>query len=246
MLRSPLAIADQQAILDLPATRLRLENHRDAVTPGRRVDHSLLVSAGWAARFDQLANGCREIVASYIPGDMCDLHSVVAPLPGWGIQALGTTEFFQIPHSALRRLVDTSPAIAMAFWRDTTADASILAKWVCNRGRRQSLGRLAHLLCELSLRVEQASLGSRTHFELLVTQSQLADMLGVTPVHTNRVMQMLRQSGIISTLGVMITIHDWGTLARMGEFDPGYLLLGNHNARPDAVADGDVTISAFE
>lgn len=245
LLRSSLSASERQAILELPCTRLRVDSHRDAVVPGRPVDHALLVSAGWAARYDQLANGCREIVAVYVPGDMCDLHSVVAPVPGWGVQALGTTEFFQVPHSALQRLVDNSPAIATAFWRDTTTDASILAKWVCNRGRRQSLGRLAHLICELSLRLEQAEVGTRTHFKLLVTQPQLAEMLGVTAVHTNRVLQMLRQSRLISTLGPMITIHDWDRLARLGEFDPAYLLLEKPQRRRDQPF-GATTVTASE
>ena len=236
-------MADQQAILDLPTSPMRLENHRDAVVPGRRVDHSLLVTNGWAARYDQLASGCREIVAVYVPGDMCDLHSVPAPLPGWGVQALGATDFLRIPHTALCKLVADSPAIAMAFWRDTTADSSILAKWVCNRGRRQAIGRLAHLLCELGIRLEQAEVGSRTHFEMPLNQSQLAEMIGVTPVHTNRVMQMLRQTGVISTLGTAVSITKWAELVRIAEFDPAYLLLETVSGA--RISDLDTIVTAF-
>ena len=230
--RSELSRTDQQRILDLPSNRLRLDNSRDAVVPGRRVNHALLVTKGWAARFDQLANGCREIVAVYVPGDMCDLHSVVAPLPGWGIQALRSTEFLQVPHAALRNLVDTSPEIAKAFWRDTTADASILAKWVCNRGRRQAIRRIAHLFCELAIRSEGAKLGSRAAFDLPITQAQLAEMLGITAVHTNRVLQSLRQTNVVSTQGDRVSICSWDQLVHIAEFDPAYLLLEKQNSRP--------------
>lgn len=244
LLRSQLSASDRAAVLKLPFAQQRVDLHRDVIVPGTTVEHCLLVASGWAARFDQLASGYREIVAVYLPGDMCDLHSLAVPTAGWGIQALGNTEFLQVPHASLRTIVERSPDLGRAFWRDTTADASILAKWVCNRGRRQSLRRLAHLLCELGIRSEQAGTGTRTLFELRATQNQLAEMLGVTPVHTNRVLQMVRQSQLVSTVGTMIHVHDWEKLVRLGEFDPAYLLLDRIPERSGSA--GRLTVTASE
>ena len=223
--RSQLSPHEQQAVLDLSSQTSHAGAYRDIVSPGQRVDHSCLIVDGLAARFDQMRDGRRQLTALHLPGDMCDLHSVVAPIPGWGIQALTATTVAHIPHSALRALVTSHPAIALAFWRDTTLDASILAKWTANLGRKDSLGRLAHLLCEVALRSEQAGLGTTGAFPLPATQAQLADALGITPVHVNRMFQRLRKDALVRCEGRMVHIGDWSRLATIADFDPGYLLI---------------------
>ena len=224
-LRSRLSEADQAAVLALPVRERSVGAHRDIVRPGQKIDHACLVASGLAGRFDQLANGHRQITALHIPGDMCDLHSVVAPRAGWGIEALSDSVVADVPHAALTSLAAEHPRIAFAFWRDTVADASILAKWISALGRRGAKARLAHLLCEMGLRMEQAGLGQRDHYRLETTQAQLADVLGVTPVHLNRVFQQLRAEGLVSTNGAEIVVPHHGSLCRMAEFDPQYLLL---------------------
>ena len=225
LLRSRLSDAEQAAILALPGRERRVAAHRDIVRPGQKMDHACLVANGLAGRFDQLANGQRQITALHIPGDMCDLHSVVVPRAGWGIEALSDSVVVDVPHAALAGLAAEHPRIAFAFWRDTVADASILAKWISALGRRGAKARLAHLLCEMGLRMEQAALGERDRYRLDTTQAQLADVLGITPVHLNRVFQTLRAAGQVSTRGAEILIPDNSALRRMAEFDPQYLLL---------------------
>jgi CRP-like cAMP-binding protein len=126
----------------------------------------------------------------------------------------------------LRRVAKEYPAIAEAFWRDCVVDASILSQWVVNVGRRDARMRLAHLLCEVAVRMEQAGLGNRAAFELNVTQTQLADALGLTSVHVNRVLQALRREGLIATRSREVRILDWDRLAALGEFDGVYLETG--------------------
>jgi CRP-like cAMP-binding protein len=92
------------------------------------------VVEGLVGRFDQMKDGRRQISALYIPGDMCDLHSTVMPVAGWGLEAITTTTVLHVPHYDLRNLATEFPNVALAFWRDTTADASVLAKWVGNSG----------------------------------------------------------------------------------------------------------------
>jgi len=180
---------------------------------------------GLAGRFDQLANGHRQITALHIVGDMCDLHSVAVPHAGWGIEALSTTTTLRIQHAPLRELTIQFPAIAFAFWRDTVADASILSKWISALGRRGAKSRLAHLICEMGIRMEQAGLGSRTHFRLPATQAQLADVLGLTAVHLNRTVQALRRDGALFTEGSEVKVSDLDSLSEIAQFDPQYLLL---------------------
>ena len=225
MLRSPLTKAEQEAILALPGEEVRTPAHRDIVRPGHRSVYSCLVVDGLVGRFDQLANGHRQITALHIVGDFCDLHSLAVPETGWGIESLTESVVRMVPHEELRVLVDRSPAIAMAFWRDTVVDSSVLAKWNSALGRRSAKARLAHLLCEMGLRFEQAGLGRHDDFEFAITQSQLADVVGVTAVHLNRTIQALRQDGLLVTSGSRFRLPDRKRLCQVAQFDPNYLLL---------------------
>ena len=225
LLRNDLTEGEQAAILGLRGTISRLGAHRDQIGPGQMVDYSCLVVDGLAARFDQLANGMRQFTAVHLPGDMCDLHSVPAPVSGWGIEALAPTAFLRIPHKDLRQLTVDYPAIAAAFWRDTIVDASILAKWISALGRRSAPARLAHLLCEVGLRMEQSGEGSRNHFVFRATQGHIADLLGISAVHVNRTLQSLRASGLVRAEHYTYQIDDFDALAAFAEFNSAYLLL---------------------
>ena len=225
MLRSLLSQEEREAILALEGREVFTAAHCDIVRPGQTVDFACLVIDGLAGRFDQLANGHRQITALHIPGDMCDLHSVAVPHAGWGIEALTGTNTLRVAHEALRELTIKFPAIAYAFWRDTIADASILAKWISALGRRSAKARMAHLICEMGIRIEQANLGTRNLFRLPATQAQLADVLGVTTVHLNRTFQTLRRDGLLFTDGTTIQVPDFDRLRSTAEFDIQYLLL---------------------
>lgn len=226
LLRSALGPQERAAILGLSGQSKRFQVNHDIVSPGKVVDHACLIVSGLAARYDQMADGERQITAFYVPGDLSDLHSVVAPVAAWGIVALTQTQTTFIPHDELRSLVERYPAIALAFWRDTAADGSILAKWVGNLGRRDARARLAHLLCEMALRFEAAGVGSREHFRFDVSQLNLADALGLTSVHVNRTLQSMRAEGLIRTEGRDFFVDDWPRLTRFARFDPDYLLVG--------------------
>ena len=240
--RSSLEPEEQQAILNVSYKVNQVRPRTDIVSPGETITQACLVGKGLAARFDQMRDGKRQIVAFHLPGDMCDLHSVVAPTAGWGIAALTASTVLHIPHADLRRLAVDFPAIGLAFWRDGTVDGSILAKWVGNLGRQDARARLAHVLCEIATRMHCAGLAdSRTCFTFDATQEQLADAVGLTAVHVNRTMQALRRDGLIETRGHTIDVKDWEGLAATAEFDPAYLLLDDHaewTTRPTTTHSG--------
>jgi CRP-like cAMP-binding protein len=227
--RSALTDEEQRAILELPCRVVNVRPRTDIVSPGETVDHACLVGKGMVARFDQMRDGRRQIVAFHIPGDMCDLHSVVAPTAAWGMAALTQSTVLHVPHKEIRRLAVSHPTVALAFWRDGTVDSSILAKWIGNLGRQDARARVAHMLCELGMRLEVAGLAiERTCFTLDLTQEQLADAVGLTPVHVNRTMQALRRMDLIGTSGRTVNVKSWDGLAEEAEFNPDYLLLDDH------------------
>lgn len=163
--RSVLSQPEQDAILSLRGRPMQARANVDIVSPGEITGHACLVVDGLVGRFGQLVDGRRQITAFHVAGDMCDLHSVVFPKVGWSLQALTTTTMLEVSHAELRSLARQFPAIAEAFWRDCAVDASILSQWVVNVGRRDARTRLAHVLCEMAVRMEQAGLGSRAVYE---------------------------------------------------------------------------------
>lgn len=225
MRRSALTTEEQVAILKLAGSSHRYAANADIVSPGENVETACLVARGLVGRYDQRLDGQRQVTSFYIPGDMCDLHSVVAPKASWSITAATKATVIRVPHRQLRDLCVLYPSIALAFWRDGTADASIFAKWVGNLGRKSAKERITHLFCEMGLRLEAAGLGSRTAFQLPVTQSQLGDATGLTAVHVNRSLQEIRARGLLSFSQGRVEIPNWDAVAALAEFDPAYLIL---------------------
>ncbi len=223
LLRSVLSPDEQTVILGLRSRISRAPHHADLVRPGQLIDNVSLVVDGLVGRYEQMKEGSRQITALNIPGDMCDLQSVVSPVAAGGLQALSPATILHISHEDLRAAATAHPAIALAFWRDTSVDAAVLAKWTGNIGCKDATTRLAHLFCELGCRMEQAGLGSRTSYPFLVTQEQLADVLGMTSVHVNRTLQGLRRNGLVTVSAKTVQIAHWDDLAALAEFDPVYL-----------------------
>ena len=221
--RSVLTEHEQQAVLNLPGQAEQVHSNRDFVPLGEHVDHACLVVAGIVGRFDQNGEGARQITAMHIPGDICDLHSVVQPLATSALQALSVATILRVPHTAIRAEAGRYPALAETFWRDCTVDAAILAEWVVNVGRRDAKTRIAHLLCEMASRLHANAGGNDFVFDLPVTQAQLADATALTAVHVNRTLQSLRADGLIEWRQSIVRVPQWDALVERAEFDAAYL-----------------------
>ena len=141
------------------------------------------------------------------------------------VQTLTQVEVAVLPQQALRDLAFSRPAIARALWIDTLVDASIFREWVVNVGRRDSRARVAHLLCEFSLRLERAGLAHNHCYDLPMTQEQLADAVGLTSVHVNRVLRQLAEEQLIVRERRSVRIRDWQQMRAAGDFNERYLLL---------------------
>lgn len=220
--RSVLTTEERQAALDLPTTAFEAVRNEDFVRLGERVDHACFIVAGLVGRFDQNSNGDRQITALHIPGDVPDLLSVVQPTPTSALQALSSTTLLQISHAALRKVAGNYPAVAEAFWRDCTVDGMVVAQWVVNLGRRNAIARIAHLLCEMAFRYQVDLTAAEVKFELGMTQDQVANATGLTPIHVNRSLKRLQEIGRKWRLGT-VRIDDWQALQKAADFDPNYL-----------------------
>jgi CRP-like cAMP-binding protein len=167
-----------------------------------------------------------------IQGLLTDLHSLHLKVLDNSVSTISPCRVGFIPHEALRDLCLRYPRIGAAFWRETLIDAAIFREWVMNVGQREGVSRMAHVLCELVVRLRAVDLVEDHVCDLPITQIEFADALGFSPVHVNRVLQQMRAEGLIETQGSRLRIPDWDGLKQAGEFDPTYL----HLVREDAAA----------
>ena len=221
-LRSRLTAADQAAVLALPGKMARLRANADFVHLKQQLHAACLVVDGMAARFGQTRDGARQLTAIHLPGDMADLHSAMLPHSASAWSALSDVVIYRVPHPAIHAAARASHSLKDALWRDCVADAAMACEWLVNTGRRDALARVAHLLCELSVR--NADIGEAPErFALRMTQAQLADATGLTPVHVNRMLKQLREMGIAAIDQRIVHIYRPVQLRHLADFDEAYL-----------------------
>lgn len=219
-----LSAEDKRALAELPLTVKALPADTDLVREGDRPAECCLILDGFACRYKITAEGRRQIMSFHIPGDIPDLQTLHLKTMDHSLGTLAGSKVAFIPHAIVRDLVRRHPRIADAFWRDTLIDAAVFREWIVGLGRRSAHQRIAHLLCELLVRLRAVGLGNNA-FEFPVTQAELADALGLSTVHVNRVLQDLRKDGLIVLRGGRLSTPDWDGLKQAGDFDPSYLHL---------------------
>jgi CRP-like cAMP-binding protein len=194
------------------------------------VSRSCLLIEGFACRYKTTAEGKRQILSFHIPGEIPDLQSIHLKTMDHSLQTLTRSKVGFITHETLRDLCGRYPRIADALWRDTLIDAAIFREWMINIGRREAYARACHLLCELMTRMRAVGLAQDHTCVLPISQGELADALGISHVHANRVLQDIRKDKLIRLTKSTLTVLDWEGLTRAGEFDPTYLHLENDQA----------------
>lgn len=196
---------------------------QDLVREGSRPAESILLLEGFAARYRDLANGKRQITAIHVSGDFVDLHSFLLRKMDHGVMTMTQCKIASVPHDRLRYITEKYPHLTRILWLSTLIDAAIHREWLVSMGRRSSVAHLAHLICELFVRLQNVDQTEGDSFRFPITQTELSDVLGLSTVHVNRSLQELRASGAVTWRGDLITINDWDKLQEIAEFDPAYL-----------------------
>jgi CRP-like cAMP-binding protein len=223
---------ERQALETLPMQVAVIKDRQDIVREGDQPSRSCLILSGFACVYKVTAQGRRQIVSFVIAGDIPDLQSLHLKVLDTSISTISPCRVGFIQHEVLRDICERYPRLAAAFWREAQIDAAIFREWVMNVGQREGVSRMAHVLCELLVRLRAVDLVEDHVCDLPITQSEFADALGFTNVHVNRVLQQMRAEGLIETQGARLRVLDWAKLKEVGEFDPTYL----HLVREDAAA----------
>lgn len=218
---------DRRAILRLPLVQRSYGPGAYVVREGEVPRaHADLIQDGFAFRHKVTAEGARQIVSLHLRGDFIDLQHLFLNKADHNVQALTEMKTVGIGREALQTIALERPNVGRAMWIDALVEASIYREWVMNVGRRDARTRISHVLCEFASRMKAAGFASDRGFDLPLTQEQLADVVGLTPVHVNRTLRSLERDGVITRSKRLISFGDWNAVAREGDFNPLYLHLG--------------------
>jgi CRP-like cAMP-binding protein len=222
---APLEDDEKQALISLPVTVRNIKRDQDIVREQEQASHCCLIIDGLVYGYKIVSGGKRQIFSFYIPGDIPDLQSLHFEIMDRNLASLTASKVAFIPHEALRAFIRSHPRIGDIFWRETLIQAAIFREWMAGIGRRDACSRMAHLFCELFIRLGAVGLTDGNGYRMPITQAVLADALGLSTVHVNRSLQRLRRSGLIRTLNGRIHIENWNQLQETGDFEPTYLHL---------------------
>ncbi|UZK70192.1 Crp/Fnr family transcriptional regulator [Sphingomonas sp. S1-29] len=216
--------ADDVAALEAATARTRtFVARQDLIREGDEPGPVFVILDGWACRYKILPSGARQIMAFMMPGDSCDLHVNLLPEMDHSIQAITTATVATISKETMQALMADHPAIARAMYTAQLIDESVMRAWIVSMGRRSSIERVAHLMCELYLRAYSIGLVNDGEVALPLSQLVLADALGMTSVHINRVLKELRIAGAMALRRGSLDIIDPIKLIQIAGFDENYL-----------------------
>lgn len=214
---------DVAALAEATSAPRPIAAKRDLIREGDQPGPVFVVLEGWACRYKILPSGTRQVLAFLMPGDSCDLHVGLLAEMDHSIQTITPALVATIDRIKMDVIMDRHRAVAKAMYLAQLVDEGTMRAWITSMGRRASIERVAHLMCELYLRARNIGLITQPRLSLPLSQLLLADALGMTAVHLNRVLKELRLSGAMSLQRGKLEIADPTKLIQIAGFDENYL-----------------------
>lgn len=196
---------------------------KDLIMEGDTPTGFMVVLEGWACRYKLLPAGSRQILAFLIPGDSGGMRGASRPRIEHSVATITPARVASIPRARMDEIMIARPSLSRALTSIQSIDNDTLLEWMVSIGRRTSMERVAHLMCELYVRVCNIDPCHGGKFPLPLTQAEIGDALGLTAVHVNRVLRRLRLDSVMTLAGGYVTIHDFTMLAGIAGFDKHYL-----------------------
>ncbi len=220
------------------ASKLELfRKNETIVRSGDPLKNAYIIEDGWAIRYHDLQDGGRQIVNFLLPGDIFDLQVFVSETADHSVQVIADVAAHEISPRSLANLFVNSSALSLAMWWSSVQEEAILREQIVRNGRRSAKRRIIHLLLELQRRLEiaQPSRGISANRQFPISQTVLADALGLTSIHVNRILGELKRQDLISIKNRLIVLRDVRALSDMIGFDCDYLDV-NQQKRPKVLA----------
>ena len=223
--RDEVGTEERAALSELFRREKVLSPGEEVVGDGQRPGRSTLLLSGFAARSKLMSSGERQITAFHVPGDFVDLHSFLIKEMDHAVVAITAITITEVGHEDLERVTERFPHLTRLLWLMTLLDSAVHREWLVGMGRLSALARAAHIFCEMGVRLEAVGLGRASDYEFPITQTDLADAMGLSAVHVNRVVQDLRSRGLLVWQANHVQLPDPQQLRNLAEFDPRYLHL---------------------
>ena len=231
----PIECASEDWLSDLASRNVRtLPPRIDLLRQGDGTGPMHILLDGWAIRYKMLVDGRRQILSILLPGDIFDINGFMAKSMDHSIASLTGVKLAVLDKDVLATARSDYPDVEKLLWCDMHVSAAIQREWSTSLGQRTARERMAQLLCELYTRQTSSHLCQGQACAFHLTQTELAETLGMTPVYVNRTLQDLRREGLIQLENRTLTIHDLPSLEQLALFDPGYLRICESDGGTDS------------
>lgn len=223
--RDSISAEEEEAVRGLVAHVVDVQQGQTVIREGEELNESILLLSGWLGRAKDLSNGQRQIAELHVAGDFADLHAFTLKRLDHDVISITGCRLGMVPHERVRELTEDFPHLARIYWLMTNIDAAIQREWTLSMGRRSAIARMAHLFCELDVRLAIVGLAENHSYDFPLTQVEIGECLGLTSVHVNRTLQELRRRGLLELQARRLQIYDLTALKNLADFDPAYLYL---------------------
>jgi CRP-like cAMP-binding protein len=212
------------AVLEVFHQRRRsFEPGMDLVRQGQLGQIAYILAVGWVCSYKLLPRGTRQIVDFQVPGDFLGLRSVLLRTSDHNAEAITRVEVSEVSANDLIDTFANTPRLGTAVLWAASRDEAMVVEHLIDIGRRNALERTAHFLLELGARLMLVELGTKEGYACPLSQYMLADALGLSAVHINRVLRQLREEGLLTFRSGQVIFDDFERLIKVAEFDTAYL-----------------------
>lgn len=218
-----LSDADLTVMSDIYRRRRRFPVGVDMIHQGQTDQSAYILASGWACSYKLLPGGSRQIVDIQIPGDFLGLRSVLFRTSDHNVEPITLVHASEIRQRDLLNAFSQTPRLATAVLWAASRDEAMVVEHLVDVGRRSATERMAHFLLELGTRLRLVGLGTRAGYLCPMSQYLLADALGLSAVHVNRVLRELREEGLATFQRGRVVFDDYDALVEYANFDRAYL-----------------------
>lgn len=214
-----LSPAEMSCLEGLQASPARVKRGKELVHEGQTGHKAYILKSGWACSFKLLPDGGRQVIAFPIPGDCIGLRSVLLRTSDHSFSALTDIVVCSVEASRMLGLFTDFPRLAAAILWATSRDEAMIVEHLVSIGRRSAIERTAHFFLELAERLRLVGLATDKEFNCPLNQYVLADTLGLSAIHVNRVLRQLREKQLMTLRRGMVVIHDVAALEQLAGFE---------------------------
>jgi CRP-like cAMP-binding protein len=215
-----LSAADLASLERIIKSEHLIKKRRDLVIVGFEYRNLSFVKEGYAIRYKLLRNGKRQILNVVLPGDVIGFPISFFDRSMYSVVAVTDLTYNVCSLDAYTRLCYEEPRFGLALSWLAAYEAAIYAEHIVDLGRRTPVERLAHFFLEIHARLQAVGHAGQTTFDLPFSQQVMADVLGLSVPHLNRVLQQLRADRLVSIEARQVELTDRERLVALAHYQP--------------------------